>query len=109
VPRELTVGKEQDGATLALRVGESLLLQLPENPTSGYRWAFARLDDTRLTVDDAAYRSDDPRPGTGGVATWTLRARAPGQPQVELKRWRPWEGDRSIVERFSITLDIKPA
>jgi predicted secreted protein len=42
------------------------------------------------------------------VKTWRLRARARGRTRVELKRWRHWEGDQSIVERFGITLDIKP-
>lgn len=28
--------------------------------------------------------------------------------RVRLKRWRHWEGDKSVVERCAITLDIKP-
>jgi inhibitor of cysteine peptidase len=43
------------------------------------------------------------------VKTWTLRARAPGRTRVGLKRWRHWEGDKSVVERFAVTLDIKPS
>jgi hypothetical protein len=35
-------------------------------------------------------------------------ARTPGRTRLALKRWRHWEGDTSIVERFSVTLDIKP-
>jgi hypothetical protein len=36
-------------------------------------------------------------------------ARASGRTRLALKRWRHWEGDASIVERFAVTLDIKPA
>ena len=105
----MTVGAEQNGATLRMKVGGSFVLRLPEQPTSGYRWAFTRLDATRLAAGDAAHRRRRSRPGASGVVTWTLTARAPGRVRVELKRWRPWEGDRSIVERFSVTLDIRPA
>jgi hypothetical protein len=37
-----------------------------------------------------------------------LVARGPGRTRLGLKRWRHWEGDASIVERFAVTLDIKP-
>jgi len=105
----VTITKADDGKTVGVRVGDSLLLQLLETPGSGYRWDFARRDEGLLAVEDSGYRGHDDRPGSGGVATWTLRARAPGKTRLELKRWRHWEGDRSIVERFSVTVEIKSA
>jgi predicted secreted protein len=41
------------------------------------------------------------------MKTWKLVARRPGRTRVALKRWRHWEGDASIAERFAVTLDIK--
>jgi len=92
-----------------MKVGDSLVLELAENPSSGYRWAFERLDESRVLVVDAGFRSAGDQPGAGGVATWTLQAAAPGKTTVRLKRWRHWEGDRSIVERFALNLDVAPA
>jgi hypothetical protein len=37
-----------------------------------------------------------------------MRATAPGTTTVKLKRWREWEGERSVVERYEITLEISP-
>lgn len=105
----MIVTRADAGATFSLKVGETLVLELPEMPSSGYRWSFDRLDETRVVVVHSAYRGKDDRAGAGGVATWTLRASAPGKALVKLKRWRQWEGDRSIVERFSAHLDIGPA
>lgn len=107
--RQVFVTEQHDGQTLLLRAGDSIELQLAENPASGYRWAFSRLDETRVEVEKCSYAGEDSRPGTGGLATWTLRTRAPARTLLELKCWRHWEGDRSIVGRFSVTLDIKPA
>jgi inhibitor of cysteine peptidase len=97
------------GGTRDLKVGDTLVVELPETPSSGYRWALERLDEARLVLVDSAFRSGDDRPGAAGVATWTLKAVASGTTTVDLKRWRHWEGDRSIVERFGIRLQIQPA
>jgi predicted secreted protein len=105
---DLVVTKAQAGRVLAVKVGDSISVHLPENPTTGYAWALDSIDDTLLEVGGPAYHGEDAGFGSGGVKTWRLRARARGRTRVELKRWRHWEGDQSIVERFGITLDIKP-
>jgi len=28
--------------------------------------------------------------------------------RLRLKRWRPWEGDKSTVERFELTIRVLP-
>lgn len=105
---DVAVTKAQDGRVLAVKVGDSISVQLPENPTTGYAWALDSIDDTLLEVGGPAYHGENAGLGSGGVKTWRLRARARGRTRVELKRWRHWESDQSIVERFAITLDIKP-
>jgi len=105
---DVVVTKAQHGRVLAVKVGDSISVQLAENPTTGYAWALDAIDATLLEVGVPAYRGVDADLGSGGVKTWTLRARAPGRARVGLKRWRHWEGDESIVERLAITLDIKP-
>ena len=104
-----TVTEAQNGATVAMAVGDVLQIHLPENPTSGYRWAPDEIDEARVAVEPPSYRAEDGRPGSGGMVTWTLRAKAPGTPRVALKHWRHWDGDRSVTQRFTLTLDIKPA
>lgn len=98
----------QNGRVIVARVGDSIVLQLPENPTTGYAWALDSIDSTLLEAGAPAYHGAGAGLGTGGEKTWTLTARAPGRTRVALKRWRHWEGDTSIVERFAVTLDIRP-
>jgi inhibitor of cysteine peptidase len=102
---EVTVTKAQDGQTVEVRGGDAISLELPENPSTGYTWAFTAIDETALEVGRQSYQGTGV--GSGGMKTWRLTARAPARTRVELKRWRHWEGDRSIVERFAVTFDIK--
>lgn len=98
--------KAQDGQTIAARVGDLIALELPSNPTTGYKWVFAYIDERLIVVESADFRAANAAVGSGGVEIWMLRARLPGTTRIELKRLRPWEGDRSIVERFNVTLSV---
>lgn len=102
----ISISKAQDGQTIAARVDDLIALELPSNPTTGYKWAFAHLDESSIVVERADYQAENTAVGSGGVERWMLRARLAGTTRIELKRFRPWEGDRSIVERFKVTLSI---
>jgi inhibitor of cysteine peptidase len=107
--REHLVTDQQNGATVPMRVGDSVLLSLAENPASGYRWSIEELDESLVASESTAYASEDQRPGSGGRASWTLRARAAGRTTVRLVHWRHWEGKGSAIARFSLTLEIERA
>ncbi len=92
--------------TVDLRVGESVRLTLPENATTGYRWAIDRLD--RDVVDMAGSDSHyGGGIGAAGNVTFDFTARKAGSSEVALKYWRHFEGDGSIVKRFSFRLNAK--
>jgi inhibitor of cysteine peptidase len=93
--------------TVDLRVGESVRLTLPENATTGYRWAIDRLD--RDVVDMAGSDSHyGGGIGAAGNVTFDFTARKAGSSEIALKYWRHFEGDASIVKRFSFRLNVKP-
>jgi inhibitor of cysteine peptidase len=93
--------------TVDLRVGEGVRLTLPENATTGYRWAIDRLD--RDVVDMAGSDSHyGGGIGAAGNVTFDFTAKKAGSSEVALKYWRHFEGDGSIVRRFSFRLNAKP-
>jgi len=93
--------------TVELRVGEGVRLTLPENATTGYRWAIDRLD--RDVVDMAGSDSHyGGGIGAAGNVTFDFTAKKAGSSEVALKYWRHFEGDGSIVKRFSFRLNAKP-
>jgi inhibitor of cysteine peptidase len=95
-----------NGKKIVLKVGAEATLRLPENPSTGYRWAVDAADSHLVDVSQAEYAPASNAPGAGGQARWTIKAKAAGSATVRLKRWRPWEGDKSVVERYDITIDV---
>ena len=105
---EFLVTEAEQGERFAPRVGDEILLQLPENPSTGYRWAIDRLDEDRVNLVDSGFRAEGPATGSGGAAFWRLRMQNAGRTRIELKRWRAFEGETSVVERFAFDLEIEP-
>ena len=94
--------------TVELRVGASVRLTLPENATTGYRWAIDRLD--RDVVEEAGSEAHPSGGaiGSAGNVSFDFRAKKAGSGEVALKYWRHFEGDASIVKRFRFRLNATP-
>ena len=103
-----TLTERDDGRTIELRVGERIILELPEIAGTGYRWALDGPVPEAIDLSQEPFRSSSSMPGSGGKAAWTLLALAPGDVDLRLKLWRSWEGDASIRQRFGATLHIRP-
>jgi inhibitor of cysteine peptidase len=96
-----------NGKTFDMHVGDDVVMRLPENATTGYRWAVDSADENLVEVKEAEYVPPAPSAiGIGGEAHWIVHAKTAGVTQVKLKRWRHWEGESSVVERYEITLRI---
>jgi inhibitor of cysteine peptidase len=93
--------------TVELRVGEGVRLTLPENATTGYRWAIDRLD--RDVVEEAGSEAHPSGGaiGSAGQVTFDFTAKKAGSSEIALKYWRHFEGEGSIVKRFRFRLDAK--
>jgi inhibitor of cysteine peptidase len=95
---------KDNGGTVRARVGDELLLRLPETPGSGFRW---KIDVSSVNL---ALRKDtfDAAGGVGGRGTRTFEfhAQSAGSAPLGLKRWREWEGDASIAERFDASIHV---
>ncbi len=99
---------DDDGGSVEIRVGEELTIRLPENATTGYRWAPDRTDEALLELGPSEPDYPDSAPGRGGEVVFRLRAKRAGATEIALKYWRDWEGDASIERRFRIRIEIRP-
>lgn len=110
MPEKAVVLTKQDkDKMLNVAVGESFVITLDENPTTGYVWAVEGQPEL-LVLQGSDYVSDAPpnkpdRPmivGAGGKRTFTFVPHKSGTTTLKLKHWRSWEGDASIVDTFSV-------
>ncbi len=96
------------GQTVDVAVNDTILLVLPENPTTGHVWALDNSDATPITILSSELTRTHPnRMGAPGVRTLRLKPTKVGTAHVQLKCWRPWEGDASVIERFELTAQVK--
>lgn len=100
---QVTVTHADNGRVVAARVGDTIAVRLAENPTTGYTWSIASIDDARLEAG-APTRETGAGVGAGGTITWPIRTRAAGRARLELRHARSWE--REAAERFAVTFDI---
>ncbi len=107
-PRQLTLTEADAGKTVQAHPGDHILIQLSANATTGFSWAIDKMDTTILALQQESYT---PSPGgalgSGGTAVFTFIAQRAGTTQVQLKYWRSWEGDSSIVKRYDITIQVQ--
>lgn len=96
-----------DGRTVDLHVGEAVSVTLPENATTGYRWAIDRLDRGIVEANESRPRYPSGPVGSGGEVTFAFKATSPGNGEVVLKHWRHFEGDASVTKRFRVRLNAK--
>jgi inhibitor of cysteine peptidase len=97
-----------NGKTVDLRVGDEVVLRLPENASTGYRWTVDAADGNLVDVKEGKYLAASNALGSGGEAQWIVHAKAAGATEIKLKCWHSWEGERSVIERFEFTLRIAP-
>jgi inhibitor of cysteine peptidase len=100
-----------NGKTVTLKVGETLVVRLASNPSTGYTWETKDLDTQMLEqVGEAAFESPETPPdlvGAGGTLVLTFKALEPGTTTLTLVYHRPWETDVAPLQTFSVTVTVK--
>jgi len=103
-----TLTEADNGKDIDVHVGDTIVLRLPENPTTGFRWAFDDLDTGAVSAKEGDHTHSSEAVGSGGEMTWHLTPTAAGSTPIKLKLWRHWEGDTSTRKRFAVTLKVSP-
>jgi len=107
----INLNENNNGQDYSVPVGQTFILSLPSNPSTGYRWDFAQLFDDKLlelSVDNA-YQSegdvDQLIVGQGGRSYWKFKALQSGTTELNLQYARPWES-RQPAQTFKAKINI---
>jgi uncharacterized protein (TIGR03086 family) len=98
------LAQQDSGGRRTVRVGESVVVALPENPTTGYRW-HADVDEAALQPIDDGYDGPAGLRGASGVRRLAFTALRAGPTRLRLVKRRSWEA--KAVEEFAVDLDVK--
>jgi inhibitor of cysteine peptidase len=102
----MTLGAPDNGRSIAVKRGEIIALKLPEHPTTGFRWSVEHPVEPILELQRNEFVASSTAPGGGGQHMFEFKARDAGDAHIVLKRWREWEGEGSVVERYEITVRV---
>ena len=96
-----------NGKDVQVHVGDEVDIALDSNPTTGFDWAIDKSNDSLLTLKESDYSSSSNAIGSGGTRTFKFVAKSAGTITLQLKYWRSFEGDRSVTQRFAVTIQIQ--
>ncbi|WP_422777151.1 protease inhibitor I42 family protein [Pseudomonas mediterranea] len=93
-----------------LNNGQNMILSLPSNPTTGYRWAIQDSAGGVLkALGPEVYRNPEDAGivGAAGVSTWRFQAFAAGTGRLRLTYQQPWAPEVPPVETFDCAIAVK--
>lgn len=109
---EVEVGGQDNGGQVALKQGQVLVVSLESNPTTGYSWEVAEIDDAVLKQKgeveyQQADAGDPPKVGVGGVETFRFEAQGAGTASLKLVYHRPWEEGVEPLETYTLEVTVR--
>jgi Zn-dependent peptidase ImmA (M78 family) len=112
------LGDRERGFTFSVRVGDRLVVELADTPSSGYVWKPAAATERQYLVLDSFLRrpqladtpTDDIDERDGGAVPHFFVLEidddaGPGGESVAFERIRPWTGE--VIDRYELALDIQ--
>jgi inhibitor of cysteine peptidase len=102
MPLAYKADQSANGSTVVLAAGQALLIELPENPTTGYRWVMQPCSGMRL--DENTFSPGGGGIGAGGIRRLKLSATATGAHRLTLLQCREWEPASKFIARFDLTV-----
>ena len=109
-PEPLRIGVENNGSTVTLEVGQTLILTLESNPTTGYSWELAEFDEAVLKLVSYDYVPDEHPPGmvgVGGKDIWYFQAQSQGSTTLHLEYVYSWEEGVEPVKTFTVQVVVR--
>ncbi|ABE52322.1 protease inhibitor I42 family protein [Methanococcoides burtonii] len=97
--------EEANSSEISLKMGDSIVLKLNENPSTGYSWDLS-LPEGIVLVKDEFVGPDEPMPGAGGVHEWTLKASSEGNYQINAIYKMSWENVTGNEDTFTMNVVV---
>jgi inhibitor of cysteine peptidase len=104
---ELTAA--DDGRQIELNSGQTLVVSLESNPSTGYSWERAPTEDQILQqAGEPEFREGRPGVvGAPGQQVFRFQATATGTTKLDLVYHRPWEQEAKPEGTFSVTVVVR--
>ena len=104
----VTINEDDAGKTIELKTGDTLLVSLEGNMTTGFSWIPAPQDPVLLElVGDVTITPESDAVGAPGTLVLTFKATKTGQTTLHLDYKRSWEEGVTSEKVFDVTVVVK--
>lgn len=104
----VNVDSSYSGKQVELSVGQTLVVTLASNVTTGYSWSLTENSDSSV-LSETGNEYIAPQTtliGAGGTEEWTFQALKKGTSTISMGYSRPWESTPP-AETFNLTVVVK--
>ena len=107
-PTPLNVDDSYSGGQVQLEVGQSLVVTLASNVTTGYSWSLTDNSDSSVLTEigNEYIAPQTTLVGAGGKEEWTFKALKKGTSSISMGYRQPWETGTPPAETFSLTVVV---
>lgn len=103
----MIIRPEDNGKKVMVSVGDTLGLGLPSNPSTGYTWEVAEIDEKLLhQVGEIEFAPESDLLGAPGTQLLRFEAVGAGQTTLTLIYHRPWEKGMEPAREFSVQVVV---
>ena len=111
-PAEVTLGTAGNGQLVTLKADQVLVITLPSNPSTGYRWEVTEVEQSILQQQgEAVYTVTAPKTtpvaGAGGTETFRFKAGGAGRTNLKLVYHRSWETGVAPLQTYSVEVEVQ--
>ena len=104
----IKIGEQDAGKTITLKTGDTLIVELDGNITTGFNWIPALQDPALLDqVGENEVTPASDLPGAPGKILLQFKAVAQGQTLLRLDYKRSWETNVTPEKTFEVTVVVK--
>ncbi|MFQ5595654.1 MAG: protease inhibitor I42 family protein [Anaerolineae bacterium] len=108
-PSPVKIDESANGTSVNLEAGQTLIVTLKSNPTTGYDWQVDEMDEgvVKLVTQEFKPASDPDRLGAPGQTEFQFQAVGAGTTSLRLIYVRSWETDVEPQDTFEITITVQ--
>lgn len=106
---EPVLTQDDSGTTLVIQKGDTFVVELASNPSTGYAWALdGELPEVVTLSGDAEYvEPESDALGAAGVERWTFEAAEVGTGEVYLRYWRASDPETENEQTFMVEVTVR--
>lgn len=105
----MALNEDSNGQEYTVPVGQTFILSLNTNPSTGFQWNPGSWDDEIMSLNNRHFESssNEMLVGQGGKEYFAFTALKPGSTEIKLNYARPWESVQPL-QNYSLKIIVTP-